>query len=446
MQYSLSNLTGDSHRNGHCISLSIRGYGESTTVDLPDVLAIPSLPVLKDSIPSRFDCERFTHLDGIRFPEWTDRRVDLLIGADVRLAHKQCQTRTGKEGEPEAIKTALGWTLVGRAGCRSTLTDCRLVNFIRSDNAVIHNQIMRMFAHDFVEDQDAGRIVMSVEDRQALAIMEDSLRREDGHYVISLPRRTKDTRLPVNRAMAEKRLQCLRQRLAKDKELFDKYSAKNNDYIDCGHARKVPTDMLKDGNRTWYIPHHATGGKFRVVFDCVASYKGCSSNRQLLQGPDHTSNLMGVLLRFRKNPVAVLADIEGMFHQVRVTPSDCDSLLFLWWPGKDLDKPPQDYQMMVHLFGATSSPSCCGYALRRVAQDNRLGMGENILYTIRRSFYVDDWLQSFNTSEDAAKTVKDLRVLLAESGFRLTKFVSNHQDSLSLVPEVDKLTTSVLIW
>ena len=42
------------------------------------------------------------------------------------------------------------------------------------------------------------------------------------------------------------------------------------------------------------------------------------------------NNLIGVLMRFREEPAAVVADIESMFHQVRVDPSDCDTLRFLW--------------------------------------------------------------------------------------------------------------------
>ena len=97
--------------------------------------------------------------------------------------------------------------------------------------------------------------------------------------------------------------------------------------------------------------------KVRVVFDCAARYNGVSLNSKLLQGPDLANNLVGVLIRFREEPIAIMADIEGMFHQVRVSPKDCDALHFLWWPENDFNKDPEDYQMLVHLFGNTSSPS-----------------------------------------------------------------------------------------
>ena len=42
-----------------------------------------------------------------------------------------------------------------------------------------------------------------------------------------------------------------------------------------------------------------------------------------------TNGLVGVLVRFRQGPVAVVTDVQGMFHQVRVAPEDCHALRFL---------------------------------------------------------------------------------------------------------------------
>ena len=38
---------------------------------------------------------------------------------------------------------------------------------------------------------------------------------------------------------------------------------------------------------------------------------------------------MGVLLRFRKDRIAIVFDVEGMFHQVRCAPKDRDALRIL---------------------------------------------------------------------------------------------------------------------
>ena len=43
---------------------------------------------------------------------------------------------------------------------------------------------------------------------------------------------------------------------------------------------------------------------------------------------------------------------------------------FLWWPNNDLAKEPVDYQILVHSFGATSSPSCASFCLKKTDLDN----------------------------------------------------------------------------
>ena len=79
-------------------------------------------------------------------------------------------------------------------------------------------------------------------------------------------------------------------------------------------------------SEVWYIPHHAVYHKrkktLRVVFDCSSKFQHASLNDELFQGPDLANPLLAVLLRFRQEPIAMMADIEGMFHQVRVLKDD----------------------------------------------------------------------------------------------------------------------------
>ena len=64
--------------------------------------------------------------------------------------------------------------------------------------------------------------------------------------------------------------------------------------------------------------------------DIKANYNTVSLNDKLLVGPDFLNNLSGVLLRFCEERVAVLADIESMFHQCQITEGDQLALRFLW--------------------------------------------------------------------------------------------------------------------
>ena len=70
-------------------------------------------------------------------------------------------------------------------------------------------------------------------------------------------------------------------------------------------------------------------GKIRVVFDCNSQYKGNSINQNLLSGPDLTNRLIGVLHRFRLEPVASMTDIQVMYYQAKVSESQRSYIIYL---------------------------------------------------------------------------------------------------------------------
>ena len=130
----------------------------------------------------------------------------------------------------------------------------------------------------------------------------------------------------------------------------------------------------------------------------------------MIQGPDLTSSLIGVLTRFRQEPVAFTADIESMFYQVRVPEGQRDWLRFLWWPGGDLTQNLQDYQMNVHLFGAVSSPSCSNFSLKKAAEDSAKEVGVETSDFLKKNLYVDDCLRSEKTENLAIERIKGVRI------------------------------------
>lgn len=114
-----------------------------------------------------------------------------------------------------------------------------------------------------------------------------------------------------------------------------------------------------------------------------------------------------------------------MLHQVKVTPEDIRFLRFLWWTNGDLDADLKTFHFNVHLFGATSSPSCWNFALKKTAIDSLEKYPEDVSKTIMRNFYVDDCLKSVDEGEHAIHLVHLLKDALLERGFKLTKFTSN---------------------
>ena len=112
-----------------------------------------------------------------------------------------------------------------------------------------------------------------------------------------------------------------------------------------GYAKQIDCDAQNELSKiAWYLPHHpvinAHKSKIRVVFDCAAKYRGILLNDQLVRGPDLMNSLIGVLIRFRKERIAMAADVEQMFHLVKVDPEHTIALRFLWWPNGDLQREP----------------------------------------------------------------------------------------------------------
>ena len=147
------------------------------------------------------------------------------------------------------------------------------------------------------------------------------------------------------------------------------------------------------------------------------------------------NSLIGILIRFRKEQIVLVADVEQMFHQVRVNPEHRDALRFLWWPDGDLEKEPQPYHMNVNIFGAKSSPCCANFCLRQTAVQFGHLYDPPISKFIRNSFYVDDCLVSVSTVREAILAQKYLREILAKRGFRLRKWISNNDEVLRAIPE-----------
>ena len=188
--------------------------------------------------------------------------------------------------------------------------------------------------------------------------------------------------------------------------------------------------MLK---RYIYLLLHRLNCNF--VFFTIVTFIFCNTIDFNLwhRGLDLTNSLAGVLTRFCKESVALISNIEAMFHQVCIKPYHSNALRFLWWPNGDLNSQPQEFMMTVHLFGGVSSPSCANFALRKMADDNQ-GLDPEIVNTVKRNFYEDDCLTSVNSEQDGISLTKNLTNL----GFRLTKWLFNSREVIESIPESER--------
>ena len=423
------------------VQLEIYDMNECHMIELPTVFSRPTLPISPDDIPRQEDLDRWPHLKELKIPN-INAPVGLLIGNGNPNVLEPKKIISSKDGGPYAVETMLGWTINGPLS-REHHTMRHTANYIQADTALSH-QFREFCNNEFNESIADSSTKMSFNDKEAVRIMDETIQLNDGHYEMALPLKNGNIQLPDNKPMAEHRLNLLRKRLSKDPDLHMKYVAFMNDLFKKGYAEKVPDDVYnRSDGMVWYLPHHSVQhpkkpDKVRVVFDCSARYRDTSLNDQLYQGPDMTNSLVGVLLRFRQEPVALMADITAMFHQVGVMKEYRDVQRFLWWPDGDLEKPPEASRMCVHIFGAASSPSCCNYALRRTAADNEEHFDSITVNTVKDNFYVDDCLRSTTDDDTAIRLSGQLTELLSKGGFHLTKWTSNSRALIEEIPDEER--------
>ena len=144
------------------------------------------------------------------------------------------------------------------------------------------------------------------------------------------------------------------------------------------------------------------------------------------------------MCRFRKESVAVMCDIEQMFYQFKVAEEHRNYLRFLWWDSNDYSKEPVNYRMTVHLFGATSSPGCANFGLKKIACDNQHSFGKAAADFIHNDFYVDDGVKSLATVPEAIELITNTKSMCSKGGLRLYKFVSNKKEVIQALPQEDR--------
>lgn len=178
--------------------------------------------------------------------------------------------------------------------------------------------------------------------------------------------------------------------------------------------------------------------------DAAAKCDGVSLNDKLHTGPDLLNSLVGVLLRFREQRVGLAANIEAMFHQVRIIEEDQPALRFLW-RNLELERSPDVYQMLVMIFGAASSRCMANYVLRRTEVDNRqdVAFSTDTIKSVEKNFYMDDFLKSVCDEITAVRMFRAMTSLLAHGGLRLTKWISSSREVLSQIPPQEKASLSV---
>ena len=253
------------------------------------VVVFDKITDISESITTNDVAAQYLHLKDIEFPRLQTNEIGLLLGNDIHEAFRVIDQCYGDYGQPFGLKTMLGSTLFDGDYFADNTCHCDKVvhvNFVRENDLQDGiEQILNTLTSDFVDLDKNFEVRPSVEDNMAARIMEYTVAKVGKHYQVGLPWRNESLKLPPSGRMAERRLDYMKKRFKTDPELLEKYNNKIHDYLENGCACVVPSDKaVTDNDKLFYIPHHSTGRKFRVVFDCATRSRGISLNDCLLQG------------------------------------------------------------------------------------------------------------------------------------------------------------------
>lgn len=162
--------------------------------------------------------------------------------------------------------------------------------------------------------------------------------------------------------------------------------------------------------------------KLRLIWDAAAEVGYVSFNSKLLKGPDLLTPLLAVLSRFRQFPVAVTGDIREMFHQIKIRKEDQQSQRFLW--REHPSDSPLVYIMEVATFGSTCSPASAQF-VKNLNATEYADQFPRAAAAIHDNHYVDDYLDSFQTIEEAIQVVQEVQSVHAMGGFEIRNILSN---------------------
>ncbi|GFV86331.1 uncharacterized protein TNCV_1468941 [Trichonephila clavipes] len=232
------------------------------------------------------------------------------------------------------------------------------------------------------------------------------------------------TLLENNEEIARKRFLKLRSRFKNDSSLFEDYKLVVNNYLSEKIIERVSFEENLKHN-IFYLPHRAvirtdkTTSKLRIVFDASSHAKSqLSLNDCLHTGLNFIPNLFFLLIKFRVNPIAFVADIKMAFLMIEIDESERDFTRFFWDenPGIDLENKRLDiFRMTRVLFGSLYVDDIlCGNVSVQAA--------------------LTTCIESKQILEDASKDLRKWRTNSSELNQRLKNLnfeVDEHKESLN---------------
>lgn len=408
------------------VSTNISGTGnESRLFSISNIRTVKNLCLPIQSVDAYTLACKFRHFKGVPIQSYEGAKPSILIGLDHAKLLSALEVREGGWFEPILSRTRLGWCAYGPTGNEVDRQSHKSFHICDCNDESLHELVKQQFSIDNLGIKVSN--LDSKENTRALKILNKTMRKVGSNYEIGLLWKYDNIEMPNSYPMAKRRLECLEKKMSNDPDFDEQLRNQISYYISQGYARKLNPEELSRTPRTWYLPLFTTKNpnkphKFRMVWDAAAKVNGICLNTVLLKGPDLLTPLLSVLYQFREREIGICADLKEMFHQVSIISSDQSSQRFLWRESNN-DK-PDEYVMQVMTFGAACSP-CAAQFIKNKNAEQFEHEYPRAVNAILGKHYVDDYLDSMDTVEDAIQIAKDVQNIHKAGGFELRNWHSN---------------------
>ena len=393
-----------------------------------------------------FDYDEFK----LHYPEYSskafvksgeDEPIDIILGNDYIFDFILPESKITVTEGLFLVNTTFGWLLTGRQQSRNRVNHS-VFSILSPQDAI--NQLSSLESIG-ITDVPLSKVQ---EEQNALDQFYENLKFVENRYQIRWPWREYPPPLQNNFGLAIGRLRSQLRSLSDT--LFQAYDKIIRQQLESGIVEEIPKNF-HDAPNTYYVPHHAVftpekSTPLRIVYDGkTRPAKHLSSiNDAIYKGRNILTDLVGVILRFRLQSIAIIADLEKCFHQLSVHPLDRDYVRFLWV--HDPKKPPTGDNLRIIrftrvAFGIVASPFLSNAVLHYHLQQN-----ETVHFSIK-DIYVDNLIKGASDLSSAKEFYNSAVEIFnkcsmnirnwATSSAEFRQFIPNHHIDLS--PQISVL-------
>ena len=183
---TIHTMTAPRTLDSEAVSVSVEPLKGGKRIELSEVVVVDEIPVKPNIIPDRGDLQKHDYLPGVDLPRVEGATVTLLIGANFPEALRVEVVRNGRDDCLDAVRTPLGWSLLGPAFKTVAAPDNETSYFVAHVSATVPQSSMQvMFLKnesdvistdgEFDDSQDDVQLqTMSKEDRRTYELMKQS--------------------------------------------------------------------------------------------------------------------------------------------------------------------------------------------------------------------------------------------------------------------------------